>query len=246
MKTVVITGALKPGIGVATTRLLLAQGYRVIGTKDPESEVEKINVQDSAIDIYDVDHSSSLSIDEFCNKIKSIKIDSFVNSHMFFSMENQDDFDHAEWEKSIYVNLSMPNRFFRNLFDRFSKNASIVTISSTEAFMGSFGASAYASSKAAIHNLVKTWANIGGKSGIRSNAIAAGWIGGVMDTDEVFNISREITPLGRLGSPEEVAKVVYFLLDDSSSFVNGSVITVDGGYSGVDRISKFEFDSAQQ
>jgi NAD(P)-dependent dehydrogenase (short-subunit alcohol dehydrogenase family) len=74
------------------------------------------------------------------------------------------------------------------------------------------------------------------------NVVAPGWIGGVMDTDEVFNISRKITPLGRLGAPEEVAAVVRFLLSEEASFISGSVITVDGGYSGVDTISKFEFE----
>ena len=68
-------------------------------------------------------------------------------------------------------------------------------------------------------------------------------VGGVMDTDEVFNMSRAITPLGRLGSPEEIASVVAFLVSDDASFVNGTVVTADGGYSGVDTIAKYEFDS---
>lgn len=64
-----------------------------------------------------------------------------------------------------------------------------------------------------------------------------------MDTDEVFNKSRKITPLGRLGDPEEIAKTVKFLCSDESSFINGSVITADGGYSNVDTVSKFEYQN---
>lgn len=64
-----------------------------------------------------------------------------------------------------------------------------------------------------------------------------------MDTDEVFNMSRAVTPMGRLGSPEEIASVAGWLISDSSSFVNGTVIVTDGGYTGVDTISKFEFES---
>ena len=65
-----------------------------------------------------------------------------------------------------------------------------------------------------------------------------------MDTDEVFNMSRKITPLGRLGSPEEVANVIAFLVSKDASFVNGSVVTVDGGYTGVDTIAKYESEPA--
>ena len=84
--------------------------------------------------------------------------------------------------------------------------SSIVIITSTEAYRGSYGASAYAATKAAIHNLVRTLANNLGQRGIRINALPAGWIGGEMDTDEVFNKSRSLTPLGRLGTDEEIAK----------------------------------------
>jgi NAD(P)-dependent dehydrogenase (short-subunit alcohol dehydrogenase family) len=92
--------------------------------------------------------------------------------------------------------------------------------------------------------LVKTHANLLGPRGIRVNAVAPGWIGGVMDTDEVFERSRRITPLRRLGAPAEVAAAISFLLSEQASFVNGTVLVVDGGYSGVDTIAKFEFDAA--
>ena len=62
----------------------------------------------------------------------------------------------------------------------------IVSITSAEGLFGSFGASAYAAAKAAMHNLTKTLANNLGPKGIRVNAVAAGWIAGVMDTDSVL------------------------------------------------------------
>jgi NAD(P)-dependent dehydrogenase (short-subunit alcohol dehydrogenase family) len=67
-----------------------------------------------------------------------------------------------------------------------------------------------------------------------------------MDTDEVFNMSRKITPLGRLGTQEEIADITEFLLSEKSSLINGTVITADGGYSGVDMISKYEFEQENQ
>lgn len=246
MKSIIITGALKPGIGAAVTRLMLSSGYSVIGTHEPGTDAEEIDGANKNLTMHSVEHANRESLENFCSAISGQKICGFVNAQMLFHMEHQNSFDFNAWDDSIFVNLSMPNIIFRRLYDSFIDGASVVVISSTEAFMGSFGASAYAATKAAAHNLVKTWANVSGKRRIRANAIAAGWIGGVMDTDEVFNLSREITPLGRLGSADEVANVVEFLLSEKSSFINGSVITVDGGYSGVDRISKFEFDSASK
>lgn len=64
-----------------------------------------------------------------------------------------------------------------------------------------------------------------------------------MDTDEVFNRSRSITPLGRLGSPEEVAEAVAWIACDAASFVNGATLLVDGGYTGVDTVSKYEYEA---
>ena len=63
-----------------------------------------------------------------------------------------------------------------------------------------------------------------------------------MDTDEIFNKSRSMTPLGRLGTDEEIANVTCFLLSKESSFVNGTTIVADGGYLCSDPLSKYEFE----
>ena len=165
---------------------------------------------------------------------------------MYFNIENLENFNHDDFEKSLFINVVAPNFLIHSLKEKFSSSAAVVVITSTEGFIGSFGASAYAASKAAIHNLIKTHANNLGSRGVRVNAVAPGWIGGVMDTDEVFNLSRKITPLGRLGAAEEVAGVVAFLLSNDAGFINGTVVTVDGGYTGVDTISKFEFEASKQ
>lgn len=248
----VVTGATVSGIGSAITRRLLEDGYMVFGTYEPEDAADASAFQASlkstdSLTLLEVNHAERAALERLVAALpKNQPIQALVNAQFFFAMEDPDNFDFAIWDRSIAVNLTAPNVLFRRLASRFASGASVVTITSTEGFIGSFGASAYAATKAAIHNLTKSLANLSGKSGVRINAVAAGWIGGVMDTDEVFNMSRSITPLGRLGRAEEIAAVVSFLLSDQSSFVNGTVIVADGGYSGVDTIAKYEFDASRK
>lgn len=247
----IVTGAVTSGIGTAVSRRLLNNGYFVLGSyesseKAAADELAK-QVPSSDLKLVKVDHAERPSLDGLIAAIPSgQKVSALVNAQFFFAMEDPEHFDFTIWDRSLAVNLTAPAYLFHKLRPHFQDGASVVTVTSTEAFIGSFGASAYAATKAAIHNLTKTLANVSGERKVRVNAVAAGWIGGVMDTDEVFNMSRAITPLGRLGKPEEIAAVVAYLLSDESSFVNGSVIVADGGYTGVDTIAKFEFNSAKK
>lgn len=249
VKRIVVTGAAKPGIGAAITRRILDEGHNVIGTYAPNDTVEadslKAQYAAERLQLSSVDHASRDSLGNFVRTLEP-PLHGLVNAEFMFEMEDPEDFDHDLWDRLLAVNLTAPNFLLHELKGLLHDGASIVIITSTEGFIGSFGASAYAASKAAIHNLVKTFANNLGSRKIRVNAVAAGWIGGVMDTDEVFNMSRRITPLSRLGSPEDVASVTYFLLSDQSSFVNGTVITSDGGYTGVDTIAKYEFEDSRK
>jgi NAD(P)-dependent dehydrogenase (short-subunit alcohol dehydrogenase family) len=243
----IVTGALEPGIGKAVTARLLRDGYEVIGSYEPSLTPDRSGFSSpERLTLIETDHASRSALQYLVDAVPGERaVAALVNGQSYFEMENPDNFDFTVWDRSLAVNLTAPKYLFHALRSKLAAGASVVTITSTEGFIGSFGASAYAATKAAIHNLTKTLANNAGCAGVRVNAVATGWIGGVMETDEVFNMSRSITPLGRLGSPEEVAAVVAFLLSSESSFVNGSVVVADGGYTGVDTISKHEFESSK-
>ena len=244
MKAIVI-GAAKPGYAEAITRKLIQNGISVIGTYDAEfTENAKKMKAEFPVDILqltEVDLSSRKELGKFVDSVNG-QIDGMIFAQFFFDMENPDKFDHEIWDKSIAINLTAPNYLVHELKGKMNAGSSIVIITSTEGFRGSYGASTYAATKAAIHNLVMTLANNLGKRGIRINALPAGWIGGEMDTDEIFNKSRSLTPLGRLGTEEEVANVAYFLFSKESSFVNGTTIVADGGYLCSDPLSQYEYN----
>jgi NAD(P)-dependent dehydrogenase (short-subunit alcohol dehydrogenase family) len=243
-KFVVVTGAAKSGIGEALTHLLLKKGYRVVGTYEPEDAGRTkamIALKGAALTLHKVNHADRASLAKFATSVTG-PIDALINAQFTFEMENPTAYDHDLWDRLIAINLTAPNFLSRELEPKIVTGGSIVTITSTEGFIGSFGGAAYSACKAAMHNLIKTHANNFGSRGIRVNAVAGGWIGGVEDTDEIFNKSREITPLGRLGTGTEIAEVVLFLISKKASFINGTVITADGGYSGVDTLAKYEYE----
>lgn len=241
-----VTGAAKAGIGEAVTRRILGEGHQVVGTYEAEyAEVAdrlRGDFAEERLTLHELDHTDRAGVRGFIDQVRGQGFSGVVHAQFYFNMENPRAFDHDAWDLSLFVNLTLPNLVTRDV--AVAKGGSIVVVTSTEGFVGSHGASAYAATKAAIHNLVQSFANTLGHLEVRANAVAAGWIGGVMDTDEVFNMSRKITPLGRLGKPEEVASAVWFLLSSESSFVNGATLVVDGGYSGVDTIAKYEFEQS--
>ncbi len=244
MKAVVI-GAAKPGYSESITRKLIHNGYSVIGTYDyahsKNAQRLKCEFSSDKLLLRQVDLSSREELYSFVKSVDG-QIDGMIFAQFYFSMENPNDFKHSIWDKSIAINLTAPNYLIHELKEQMNAGSSIVIITSIEGIRGSYGASAYAVTKAAIHNLVKTLANNLGKRGIRINALPVGWIGSEMDTDEIFNRARSMTPLGRLGTGEEIANVAYFLFSKEASFVNGTTLVADGGYLCSDPLSQYEFE----
>ena len=249
MKTYVVNGAAHPGFGETTARLLISEGNKVIGLYSAEDETNaKVLSKEFKKTELELIQINILNLQDLKRKVSSIEghIDGFVNAEFMFEMEDVDSFDYELAEKLFRANYHAPMLMAVELRKIMNVGASIVIVTSTESDRGSFGGISYAASKAAVHNMIKSLAcNFGKKDKIRVNAVAAGWIGGEMDTDGPFEVSMNITPLGRLGRAEEVASTVSFLLSDKASFINAQVTYVDGGYLAVDDIAKYEYEVAK-
>lgn len=243
MTKALVLGGAKSGIGQAITDRLLEAGVSVTGTFEPEVRDELVSYMEAHQQVAWLELDTRKP-DDLAESLDSVQgdVDFVINAEFYFYMESATEFNERDWQRSLTSNLTLPKLVGHHAINSWPSCKAVVFITSSEANTGSFGAHAYAATKAAVHNLTKSLANIAG-SKCRFNAVAAGWIGGVMDTDEVFNMSRRITPLGRLGEAQEIAATAHWLASDQASFVNGATLFADGGYTGVDTISKFEFES---
>lgn len=247
-KIYVVNGAAHEGFGEATAREIIKNGNRVIGLyeKADEDNAKKLlsEFSEEQLEFVLIDMENTDTLRAAIESI-NFEIDGFVNATFYFDMDDVDDFNYGLAEKIFKHNYHHPMMLMIELKKKMKKGASVVIVTSTEAARGSFGGITYAATKAAVHNMIQSLACNWGKDAVRVNAVAAGWIGGEMDTDGPFEVSINITPLGRLGKAEEVANTVWFLLSDSSSFINAQAIYVDGGYLSVDDIAKFEYEEAK-
>ena len=139
------------------------------------------------------------------------------------------------WDRYLAVNLGGARNTIRAVLPRMisEKAGCIVNISSIWGLRGASCEVAYACTKAAVIALTRSLAAELGPSHIRVNCVAPG----VIDTDMVQVLGRETlddlaeqTPLGRLGTPEDIAHAVAFLASDRASFITGQVLTADGGF----------------
>jgi len=140
------------------------------------------------------------------------------------------------WREVIEVNLTGTWRVARAALRRMRKHraGSIVVMSSIVGQRGNIGQVNYAASKAGLIGMVRALAREAAPYGVRVNAVAPGYVKTrlteVLD-DTLTDRLLEATPLGRLGTPDDIAGPVAFLCSDRSSFMTGTVVNVDGGLS---------------
>jgi NAD(P)-dependent dehydrogenase (short-subunit alcohol dehydrogenase family) len=167
-------------------------------------------------------------------------IDILINNAGISPTGRAESLARATWDDALATNLTAPmmlaQRVARRLIER-KKPGRIINMVSIYALVASsiYRLSPYTATKAALANLTRQLAVEWAPHGILVNAIAPGWIpteateGGIAKAQNRERMERA-TPLGRLGRPEEVRGVVIFLASEASSYVTGTIVSVDGGY----------------
>ena len=149
--------------------------------------------------------------------------------------------DWAKWQAVLDVNLTAHARITQLLLPDLEANAgsAVVGIASIEAIVGHFAIPSYCSSKAGLVGLTRSMAHALGSKGIRVNAVCPGYIETPMlaptiSSPELRQGMEQSSILGRLGRPEDIGRVVRFLLSDDAAFITGQAIVVDGGTTAID------------
>ena len=243
-KTALVTGASR-GIGLSFATSLAEAGCDIIGvsaTLKPGSEVEKlVTGLGRKFFSYACDFSDRDALRSFINRVKIERGIPDILVANAGTIRRAPAAEHADelWDEVIAVNLDSPfllaREFGRDMVSRGS--GKIIFTASLLSFQGGLTVPGYAASKGGIASLTKALANEWAGKGVNVNAIAPGYIAtdntAALQADPVRNaqILARI-PAGRWGKPEDLAGALIFLASPASNYVNGTILTVDGGWMG--------------
>ncbi len=228
--SVLVVGASRAGIGAAIARAFQTAGadVTITGVEDQPAEEDRARFHYEKLDVTDTQ-----AVRAFGAKIEALDV--LVNCAAITS--RGEEMEPSFFEKVVDVNLHGTFRTAETFHPHLkARGGSIINIASMYARFGSPRNPAYGASKAAVEQLTKSLAIAWAPDGIRVNAVAPGFIvteqSARSRTDPVHmaNVSAR-TPLGRWGQPEDIAGVVLFLASQSSGFITGACMPVDGGYS---------------
>lgn len=239
-KVALVTGGAK-GIGKAICRSLANDGFKIaVNYNNSENEALALKIELSEItevEIFKCDVSDSNAVKGMFSEIsqKLGKVNVLVNNAGVAEQVLFTDITDEMWQRMININLSSAfycsREALKNMINE--KNGVIINIASMWGEVGASMEVHYSTAKAGLIGMTKALAKEVGLSGVRVNAVSPGVV--LTDMMKSFSesdkdILKDETPLNALGSPEEIADAVSFLVSDKARFITGQVLSVNGGF----------------
>lgn len=238
-KVVIITGAGR-GIGRESALNLAREGASVVVCDRDAGCVAEVVAQiaaaggqamDGTVDVTDRSQLSELTqrvVDNW-GRIDVLINNAGITADATLAKMTEDQFDRV-----IDVNLKGVFNCTQAVVPKMIEQGKgkIISTTSVVGLYGNFGQTNYAATKAGVIGMTKSWAKELARKGITANAVAPGFIMTEMTSampEKVLTMMKDKTPVGRLGLPEDIAKAYVFLASDDSDFINGHVLSVDGG-----------------
>jgi 3-oxoacyl-[acyl-carrier protein] reductase len=238
-RVAVVTGG-AGGIGLATVRQFLSAGAAVaiwdVRGEDPADRLSE-TWQSDRVHRFVVDVRDAALVRKTADEVvrKLGRIDVLINNAgVNIGRRATAEIDEDAWRLVLDTNLAGTVNCVQAVIPHMTKGGwgRIVNVSSILAAYGHPGHAPYVASKSAIAGLTRTWARELGPLGITVNAVSPGYINTAMNETTPAGVVEQVvsaTPLGRIGEPDDVARVFLWLSSDGAAFVTGAVIPVDGG-----------------
>lgn len=236
-KNIIVTGGAS-GIGYQITKSFLEAGgnvsiwdYSEAALQNAKTEFAKYGSQ---VEISQVDVTDRESVLKAVTSLPWA-VDVLVNNAGITRDKSFAKMLPEDWDAVISTNLTGLFNVTKSLLEKFNQNSNhkrIINISSVVGLYGNFGQTNYAAAKAGVIGMTKTWGKELGRKGFTSNAIAPGFILTAMTKampKEVLDGMATKVPVARLGETEDIANACLFLASEQTSYINGSVLSVDGG-----------------
>lgn len=235
----VITGGAS-GLGREAARMLCERGAHVIVADVNEAQgveaVAELRDVGGKADFVQVNVGDEASVQEMATKVREIasRLDVLINNAGITRDGMLHKLTKEKWDQVISINLTGVYLCTQAAIPLMLENGygRIVSTSSVVGLYGNIGQTNYAATKAGVIGLTKTWAKELGHKGITVNAVAPGFIRTPMldaVPEKILEMMREKVPVKRLGEAADIARAYVFLASPSSSYINGAVLSVDGG-----------------